>query len=184
MEKLILPDAVYTQLQHLLDMETIPQWAVGDFIVDVWAEIERYVPEKERKQAHAEMIRDMATNTGADKSTLRSREKMSEFYTKEDREAWMPPLSYHHLRALMSAGDEWREVAIWAQTGSFAGGVATVADIRAKIKGDKTPEQLTHDRLMVLDGKFQVLLGDFRTDPKTKMAIAMMSILLGYVNSD
>ena len=68
-----LPDAVFTQLRHLLDMEEGIQWKVGDFIRDVWAEMNRYVDKDDERKEHASMISQMANGTAADSSTLRSR---------------------------------------------------------------------------------------------------------------
>lgn len=143
-----LPDLVFEQLRHLLDMGEIQQWAVGDFIRDVWEEIEKNIPEGSERKEYASMIRQMANATGADESTLRSRAKMSKFYlTKATRESWQPPYTYHHLRALMSAGDNWREIALWGLTGGFNEGVATVQEIRDKIRGDRDPLELTRARI-------------------------------------
>jgi hypothetical protein len=180
---MILPDGVFVQLQHLLDLEAVNQWAVGDFIVDVWAEIQRYAPEEEQKQEHADMIKQMASNTGADKSTLRHREKMSGFYPVSERGRWMPPYSYHHLRALMSA-DNFEETAHWGLTGSIGGGVATVAEIRHKIKGDKSPEQLEQERIRALYGKIQAILGDSTTSPTTRMGVTLIKFLVEALLTD
>ena len=134
-----LPDAVFTQLRHLLDMEEGLQWDVGDFIRDVWSEIARY--SEDQKKDHADMVKQMANGTGADKSTLRSREKMSTFYSKQARDTWQPPYSYHQMRALMSAGTEWVGVATWGLDGGWNNGVANIEEIRAKITSDRDPNE-------------------------------------------
>ena len=143
-----LPDLVYEQLRHLLSMGEANQWAVGDFIRDVWIEIEMRVPDGDERKEHAAMIRLMAENTGADESTLRSRKKMSTFYDKITREEWMPPYTYHHLRALMAVGrDQWTETATWGLTGGWNGGLVTVKEIREHIRGKTEPLVLTQQRL-------------------------------------
>ena len=142
-----LPDLVYEQLRHLLSMGEANQWAVGDFIRDVWIEIEMRVPDGDERKEHAAMIRLMAQNTGADESTLRSRKNMSTFYPESARQVWQPPYTYHHLRALMSAGDEWEQVAQWGLTGGYNDGIATVREIREHIRGKTEPLVLTQQRL-------------------------------------
>ena len=142
-----LPDLVFEQLRHLLEMGDIQQWAIGDFIRDVWEEIEKNIPEGSERKEYASMIRQMANATGADESTLRSRTKMSRFYSDADRDVWQPPYTYHHLRALMSAGDDWPGIAMWGLTGGFNDGVATVQEIRDKIRGDRDPLELTRARI-------------------------------------
>ena len=139
---MILPDDVFTQLQHLLDTEHTAQWTVGDFICDVWAEVQTRYPD-----GHADMITQLASKTGADKSTLRSREKMSGFYSQADREDWIPPLSYHHLRAQLPTGDDWRLYADWTLVNGKGGGVATVGELREHLKSLRDKDQVLRDRI-------------------------------------
>lgn len=175
-DMLVLPDAVFEQLRHLLDMEAKNQWAVGDFIVDVWTEIEKYTPEDERKQAHAKMITEMATKTGADKSTLRSREKVAGFFDERTRNRWVPPYTYHHMRALAAVGEGWEEVALWGLSGGHNGHLATVDEMRQHIKGSVTPEQWRFEQFDKLD--LHILRVASKMDGRTQLALYLIRRLL------
>ena len=173
-----LPEAVFVQLRHLLDMEEGIQWSVGDFILDVWTETRKYDQDDEKK-AHASMIREMAEGTGADKSTLRSRENMSKFYDKHDREVWQPPYTYHQLRAIRKAGEtSWRSVAGWGLTGGWNNGVATIDEIRAKIDGQIDAKALCMKRLVVLEHKIRVLRDDLGTPPDVVVALSLVPSII------
>ena len=174
-----LPDLVYEQLRHLLDMGERNQWAVGDFIRDVWEEIEKNVPKEEHKKEHATMIIQMATNTGADKSTLRSREKMSTFYQMGWRATWQPPYTYHHLRALMGAGpDGWADVASWGLTGGYNGGLATVEEIRDHIRGAVDPTELTRKRLVSLQRMASKIIQAEETPIKVSVQLGLVPAMI------
>lgn len=172
-----LPDMVFAQLRHLLDMEENLQWEVGDFIRDVWVEIEIRVPDGKERKAHAEMINQMAYGTGADKSTLRSREKMSMFYTKEDRAKW-DMYTYHQLRAIRKAGENWETVAEWGMTGGYNGGVATIDELRAKIDGEIDANELCMKRLIVLERKIRVILDDLSTPASVREGLVLVPTIL------
>lgn len=174
-----LPDAVFTQLRHLLDMEEGIQWKVGDFIRDVWAEMSRYTDQDDQRKEHASMISQMANGTGADKSTLRSRKKMSVFFTDADRSFWQPPYTYHQMRALMSAGeDKWRDVALWGMDGGWNNGVATIDEIREKITGEIDARELCLKRLIVLERKIMTIRGDLSTPPDVVVALCLIPSIL------
>ena len=81
------------------------QWAVGDLITDALAEF----PDIKR----AELIKHLADRTGSDRSTLRDRHNVANFYPKEIRKRY-DMLTYSQLRACKSAGEEWQVYADWA----------------------------------------------------------------------
>ncbi len=118
-----LPDEVIESLRQLLDDSESYQWATGDFVIDVLVEF----PQVKR----SDLIKQMADRTGADRSTLRDRHNMAEFYPKEVREEF-DMLSYSQLRGCKAAGDNWREYAEWARDNL----PAPVAVIRARIKNN------------------------------------------------
>ena len=116
-----LPEQVIEALRQLLNDGERYQWAVGDLITDVLAEF----PDVKR----AELIRQLADRTGADRSTLRDRHNVARFYPIEVRKQY-DMLTWSQLRACKSAGTEWRQYADWA-----AGHMpAPVAVLRARIK--------------------------------------------------
>jgi len=86
----VLPEQVIEVLRQLLDDGDKHQFNVGDFITDVIAEF----PQVQR----AELIRQLADRTGADRSTIRDRHNMAEFYPKDVRQEF-DMLSYSQLRA-------------------------------------------------------------------------------------
>lgn len=172
-----LPDAVFTQLRHMLDMEEGVQWGVGDFILDVWTELSRFVSDEDRRKEHANMINQMASKTGADKSTLRSRENMSKFYSPQDRVEY-DMFTYHQFRALRKAGDNWREIAEWAKDGGWNNGMATIDEIRAKIDGEQDSLDLTRKRLDALERKIRVILDDNATPPNVREALVLIPTIL------
>lgn len=160
-----LPDAVFEQLRYLLDRGEQNQWDVGDFIRDVWSEIQVYVPVDEQKKAHAVMIIQMADRTGADKSTIRSRESMSSFFNDLARLAWQPPFTYHQMRALKTAGpDDWEKVAEWAMDGGYNGQPASIDEIREHINGKVSPSDLLRKRLT----RLELLARKIYDDPATQ----------------
>jgi hypothetical protein len=125
------------------------------------------------------MIKDLAKGTGADKSSLRRREKMSRFFHDADRKYWQPPFTYHQMRALMTAGeDKWRDVALWAMDGGWNNGVATIDEIRAKITGEVDARELCLRRLMVLERKIQVVTDDLTTPDDVRVALSLIPSIL------
>ena len=173
-----LPDAVFVQLRHLLDQGETVQWATGDFIRDVWEEIHRYTPKIDQPKEQAQMIKDMARETGADKSTLRSRFRMSVFFTDQQRATWMPPYTYHQMRALKSAEDGWADVATWGLMGGWNGQLATIEEIRAHIRGEQDPLELTLKRIIVLERKIRVVLDDLSTPADVREGLILIPAIL------
>jgi hypothetical protein len=133
-----IPDEAIEQLRDLLEEDKKLQWEVGDFIVAYWAEIQKYIPEKEHRKMHAKLIRDFANGTGASRTTLRDREKMSMFFTVLERERY-EVFTFHQFRALRSAGEDWQEWAEWALINGFNGAPASHRAIREAIKGERDP---------------------------------------------
>ena len=110
-------------MRQLLNDSESYQWATGRFICDVIDEF----PTVNR----ADLIKQMADRTGADRSTLRDRHNMAIFYSPEIRKEF-DMLTYSQLRACKSAGTEWRQYAEWAM-GHMP---APVAVIRARVKNN------------------------------------------------
>ena len=112
--KFQIPDEALLQLRDLLEQDATMQWEIGRFIAVYWEEVLKYVDTRDTREAHAEVIRQFATGTGADRTTLRDREKMWLFFTDEDR-ARFPTFTYHQFRALRKAGpndwERWAELA-------------------------------------------------------------------------
>jgi len=135
-----LPEQVIETLRQLIDDGDKHQFTVGDFICDVMDEF----PEVTR----ADLIRQMADRTGADRSTLRDRHNVARFYPPKVRKEF-DMLTWSQLRACKAAGDEWREYAEWAMDNM----PAPVAVIRARIKnnGDDQPYWIARwDRMQSL----------------------------------
>lgn len=148
-----LPEVVYDQLRGLLDQKEVLQWEIGDFIVDVWQEVERYTPEDERRKAHARFLKDLAYNTGTHYGSLRNMEVMSGFYSTKDRKAYIPPLTWSHLRACLSAGEDWETWARWAVDNQ-----ASADAIRAERKGAQTAQDRERELVERLDKLFTQLV--------------------------
>ena len=150
-----LPDEVYNQLEYLLNQKENMQWEIGDFIVDLWAEVEKYTPEDDRRKEHASLLKNLAENTGTHYGTLRNMERMSGFYSPERRERWSQ-LTYYQLRSASSAGEDWERWCEWAVgEGSFNGRPASGDAIREAIAGKKTAE----DKYLKLVKKIDKLVG-------------------------
>lgn len=136
-----LPDEIIEQTRQLLDDAERPQWALGDLLVAVLDELgHRYeqIFDERRRAGRAWLIKHIADRTGAATSTLRDREVMARFWTEDLREKYSM-LTYHQLRAVKSAGENWKQYADWA-----ALELPPVAVIRAKIKnhGHEVPAWL------------------------------------------
>ena len=137
-----IPDEALTQLETLLTEEGGIQWDIGDFLDDFWEEMKKYLPLTEQRKAHAELIRQFAKGTRADRTTLRDRKRMSVFFPKRVR-AGYPMFSYHQFRALRSAGeDDWWA---WAELAADEGW--SVAKIRKEINKDRNPKEVLRERI-------------------------------------
>jgi hypothetical protein len=149
-----IPDEALNQLRTLLEQDGEMQWQIGQFIVDYWQEMLKYVKQDEVREAHAELIRQLARGTGADRSTLRDREKMRLFFTDDDL-ARFPVFTYHQWRALRSAGERWLEFAERANDENWS-----VAKIRAEIKGKPTLAEVTLKRLGKIEDAARKIMDD------------------------
>jgi hypothetical protein len=138
--KIVLPDAVIELVRVELDRADVSQWHIGDMLVSIVEELGILYERSGVRSARAAIIRELATRTGRDASTLRDRHLMAAFYPPEVRASY-DALTYHQLRACKSAGDNWRQYADWALDNL----PAPVALIRARIKhnGDTPPLWLT-----------------------------------------
>jgi hypothetical protein len=169
-----IPDEAYDQLRTLLEHDGSIQWQVGDFITEFWTEMKRYLVESEVNKAHAKMIRDFADHTGADRTTLRDRERMSRFFTQEER-AEYPILTFHQFRALRSAGDDWQQWAEWAMENGRQGAPASTSKIRQAIKESKdpTPDFLKRLERMEKDGQWVLSNEEPPKDVKDGVALVL-----------
>lgn len=130
-----LPNEVFETLRTMLGKGDRLQWDMGAFLEEVWSEAGSYYTKQwGEKKGRAEYIRDCATNSGADESTLRDRINMRRFFTDADITVW-DMYTYHQMRALKSAGpDEWEVFANWGLTAGHDGKLASVKQIRREIK--------------------------------------------------
>jgi hypothetical protein len=165
-----IPDEAYAQLEALLEREGGIQWEVGDFIADFWQEMQRYLKPEEEDEAHAKLIRDFADNTGASRSTLRDREKMSMFFTAEDRNRY-DVFSYHQFRSLRSAGENWEIWAEWAIRNSFRGRPASEKKIREAIDADRDPTVVYKKKLQRMETDCKGILIDERAPDEVKVNV-------------
>jgi hypothetical protein len=174
MMRVQIPDEALLQLRALLETEGGIQWEIGDFIVSYWEEVLKYVKPDEVREAHANVIRQFAHGTGADRSTLRDREKMSMFFTEADR-ARFPMFTYHQFRALRKAGkDEWEW---WAEVA--ARNNWSVAKIREAID-DFTTEgtEVLLKRLKKLGSLTRKILDDTRVDEEVRESLCLIPTIL------
>ena len=150
-----IPDEALDQLERLLEEDGGIQWEIGDFLVAFWEEMKRYLPTAEQKEAHAELIRQFATGTRADRTTLRDRKAMSVFFPVRVRDRF-PMFSYHQFRALRSAGEEdwWA----WAELAADEGW--SVAKIRKQIKGEEDPLKKLLEELDSIEAKALKIIFD------------------------
>ena len=135
-----LPDIIIEDFRQMLDEGDKHQFNVGDFIVVILEEFPTF--------PRAEIIKQLADRTGSDRSTLRDRHNMAQFFPPAVRREF-DMLTYSQLRACKSAGDQWREYAEWAMDNM----PAPVAVIRARVKnnGDDQPHWINRwDRVVEL----------------------------------
>lgn len=168
-----IPDDAIDQLRSLLEADGQMQWKIGQFIADYWQEMRKYIHEEEEREQHAELIRQFARGTGADKTTLRDREKMWLFFTDDDRLRY-EVFTYHQFRALRSAGeDNWEEYAEWAIEYG-----ASVAEIRRKIKMDKDPVPDWVRRMEALEKQARKIFEDDATPEEVKSGVVLILTIL------
>ena len=149
--KIQIPDEAIEHLRHLLERDGIRQWEIGRFLSVYWETLLKHLEPGEVGAAHADMIRDFAVGTGADKTTLRDRENMWLFFSDRDRKKY-DMLTYHQFRALKSAGPHyWEKWAEWALDNGYNGRPASVARIRKAIDDEKNPEPVWVKRLARLE---------------------------------
>jgi hypothetical protein len=178
-----LPDEVYEQLRHMLGQGEKFQWKIGDFIEEIWIEVLNHLPpyvvntqtgerivdyDRLSRLAHADLIRDLAENTGADKSTLNDRQNMANFFPKPIREKY-DMLTYSQLRACKSAGpDDWEKWAQWALVNGYNGRPAGVHTIRRAINKAEDPTPDWVNRLKKLEELVEKLITDDDTPAYVK----------------
>lgn len=107
-----LPDAAIEAIRQAVSDSDASAWQMGDLLAGLVDELGPHYSAFMR-HPRAWMIRQIASRTGADASTLRDRECMARFFSPDDRIEFYA-LSYHQMRACKSAGENWRKWAEWA----------------------------------------------------------------------
>jgi hypothetical protein len=167
-----IPDEALDQLRTLLEKDGQMQWIIGDFIVDFWTEVQKYVDTSDTREAHAEVIRQFASGTGADRTTLRDREKMSMFFTKADR-ARFPLFTYHQFRALRKAGEGWEEYAEIAANNGYS-----VAQIRNLIDTEEAPMEVLKKRIAKLCRATWKIMDDETVPMEVRTSLSLIPTIL------
>ena len=168
-----IPDEALNQLRSILERDGQTQWEIGDFIVAYWEETLKYIEPQEIGNAHAELIRQFAAGTGADRTTLRDREKMSLFFAKADRLRF-PVFTYHQWRALRKAGpNDWERYAEIAVNSGYS-----VAQIRNLIDSDKNPTEVLLNRINKLGKATRKILDDESVPKEVRTALSLIPTIL------
>ena len=168
-----VPDEALDQLRSILERDGQTQWEIGDFIVAYWTETLKYVEPQEIGNAHAELIRQFAAGTGADRTTLRDREKMSLFYSKADR-AKFPVFTYHQFRALRKAGpNDWERWAELASNQNWG-----VAKIRLEIAKKESPMEVLLKRIDKLGKATRKILDDQDVPKEVRASLSLIPTIL------
>ena len=170
--KFQIPDEALTQLRTLLEEDGTMQWEIGKFIAVYWQEVLRYVDSRDTREAHAEVIRQFASGTGADRTTLRDREKMWLFFTDDDRERF-PVFTYHQFRALRKAGEDWERWAILASDGNWS-----VARIRKEMAKEEDPNKVLLKRLDKLGKATRKILDDQDVPKEVRTSLSLIPTIL------
>lgn len=157
-----LPDVFVERISARLDMKERAQWDIGDDLVDFWDEIKHvYKDEVELKKGHAEFIRSVSEQVGAHVGTLNNMERMSRFYSKPERNEFIPPLTYYHLRLAMNTGEFARMWLLWCMEFlQKEGRTPTGDELQSKIKEEAetaygTAMKKKVDRIMALAQQVQ-----------------------------
>jgi hypothetical protein len=133
----------------------------------------KYVHPSEVKEQHAEMIRQFAKGTQADRTTLRDRKNMWTFFSDADRLEF-EEYSYHWFRALKSAGkEEWRGYAERAVEENL-----TIAQIRRAIKKDKDPTQVLYKRVDGIGKAAQKVIEDEEVPEKIRESLSLIPSII------
>ncbi|MHC4370906.1 MAG: hypothetical protein ACYSW8_25125 [Planctomycetota bacterium] len=172
-----IPDEALAQLRSLLEHDTQVQWAVGDFICDFWEETLKYIRPEEVREKHAELITQFADGTGASRTTLRDREKMSLQFTVRERERF-PMYTFHQFRALRSAGEDWEEWAEWGLVNGFNGAPASTRVLRAAIKGEQDPYDVLHKQLDDIEKKARKLMDAEDSPDSVKRGLTLIPTII------
>jgi len=108
-----LPDDVIESFRDLAGNDEDVRWARGDFIatiVDEAMEELRHTPDEKPRVARW-VIRELARETGGERDDLSRCYLMADFYPPDVRSKYIPPLTFHKLRACRSAGEQWQKYA-------------------------------------------------------------------------
>ena len=114
-----LPDKYINRARFLLESGEVYQWELGDLIEEGVQEIVRVRTSTFAGYSRANLIRELATGTGADESTLRDRHSMARAFPPEIRVKYQP-LTYSQLRACRYAGERMYEYAELACAGLWS----------------------------------------------------------------
>jgi hypothetical protein len=171
--KFQIPDEALFQLRSMLEQEGKHQWEIGKFLSDYWEEMLKYIHPGEAREQHAEMIRQFAKGTQADRTTLRDRKNMWTFFTDADRLEF-EEYTYHWFRALKSAGkDNWREYADRAVEKDWS-----VAQVRRAIKKDKDPYLLLVKDLDSIEKKARKLMDSEDTPSSVRTGLCLIPTII------
>ena len=171
-----IPDEALLQLRDLLEKDGTMQWDIGQFISTYWEEVKKYVDTPDLRvlrDAHAEVIRQFAAGTGADRTTLRDRERMWMFFTDADR-ARFPMFTYHQFRALRKAGeDDWKRWAELAAANNWS-----VAKIRKEMAKEEDPKEVLLKRLNKLGKAVHKILDDEDVPKEVRTSLSLIPTIL------
>lgn len=118
-----LPEEVINPLRQMLWMGESHQFAIGDYLVSVVDEFSHILK-------RSQIIAQLAIECRCDRSTLRDRESLARFVTKEMRQEF-EIFTWSQWRSLRTAGEHWRQYAERAALEMWS-----TDRIRAEIKND------------------------------------------------
>ncbi len=137
-----LPETVIAKAQWLFQNEENANWAVGDFLHELWVEAGNYMTEEffhgDGSECRQWICKELARECGKAIKTVRRRWEVSAFYPLEIREIYSPPLSYSHLRAAMGAGNDWQLLLDWGleYMDTHNGKTPPVEMMQSKVNGE------------------------------------------------
>lgn len=111
MTSIKLPDEFLSELSALFDTQEYSQWQIGRHLYDFWSEIGPHY--EATGVSRNEWFRAVGREIGRSTSTLRSLHRVYSI-CGDKGSMYTPPLTYHHIRATCSAGDDWETWANWA----------------------------------------------------------------------
>jgi hypothetical protein len=170
--KFQIPDEALDQLRSMLEQEGKYQWQIGQFLNDYWEEILKYIHPDEIADSHANMIKQFAKGTQADRTTLRDRKNMWTFFSDADRLEY-EEYTYHWFRALKSAGSEWRYYASMAVQENWS-----IAQIRREINKDKDPLAVLYKRVDKIGKAARKLMDDEEVSKDIRESLSLIPTII------